>query len=50
MTQVTRIILYQRSLEEKSAGQIAEGDAKEAADTAKGVAKNPERAVEKAVN
>ena len=50
VTQVTRILMYQRSLEGKSAGEVAEKDAKDAADTAKGIAKNPEGAAKKAVN
>lgn len=50
LTQVTRILLYQRSQEGKSVGQVAEEDVKEAADIAKGIAKNPDGAAQKAVN
>lgn len=49
VTQVTRILMYQRSQEGKTIGQIAEEDAKDVADTAKGVARNPEGAAEKAI-
>ena len=48
VTQVTRILMYQRSQEAASAGQIAEKDAKEVANTAKGIVANPEGAVQKA--
>lgn len=37
-TQVTRILMYQRSQEATSAGQIAQKEAKDVADTAKGIA------------
>ena len=47
-TQLTRIFLYQRSIEGKSAEQIAEEDAKNLAGTAEGVAKDPEGAARKA--
>ena len=47
-TQVGRIFLYQRSIEGKTAEQIAEEDAKNLAGTAKGVAKDPEGAAQKA--
>lgn len=49
VTQVTRILMWQRSQEAVSAGQVAEKDAKEVADTAKGIAKNPEGAAKNAV-
>lgn len=45
---MTRILMYQRSQEAASAGQIAEKDAKEVANTAKGIVANPEGAVQKA--
>ena len=47
-TQVSRIYLYQRSIEGKSPEQIAEEDAKNLAGTAEGVAKDPEGAARKA--
>ena len=47
-TQVSRIYLYQRSVEGKTAEQIAEEDAKSLADTAEGVVKDPEGAAQKA--
>ena len=50
VTQVTRIFLYQKSIEGLSAEEIAEKDAREAAETVKGIAKDPEGAVDKAVN
>ncbi|KAL6721877.1 hypothetical protein ACLMJK_000982 [Lecanora helva] len=50
VAQVTRIFMYQRSLENKSVGQIAKEDAKEVVGTAKGVVENPEGATKKAVN
>jgi len=49
VTQVTRIVMYQRSAEGKSAGEVVEEDAKDVADTAAGVVKNPEGAAGKAV-
>lgn len=49
VTQVTRILMYQRSQEAASAGQIAEKDAKDVANTVKGIAANPEGAAQKAV-
>ena len=48
VTQVSRIFLYQKSLEGKSAEQVAEEDAKNLADTAKDIAGNPEAAAQKA--
>lgn len=48
VTQVSRIYLYQKSIEGKSAEQIAEENAKNLARTAEGVAKDPEGAVQKA--
>lgn len=41
--------MYQRSEEAASAGQVAEKDAKDVANTAKGIATDPERAAQKAV-
>ncbi|KAK4694434.1 hypothetical protein P7C71_g3147, partial [Lecanoromycetidae sp. Uapishka_2] len=48
VTQVTRILLWQRSQEASSAGEVVEKDAKGAADTVKGIAKNPEAAAKNA--
>lgn len=50
VTQVTRIYLYQKSIEGLSAEEIAEKDAREAKETVKGIAKDPEGAVDRAVN
>lgn len=47
VTQVTRILLYQRSQKTGSVEKAVEKGAKDVADTAKGVAKDPERAVRK---
>ena len=47
---MTRIMMYQKSIEGLSAEEIAEKNAKEAANTAKGIAKDPEGAANKAVN
>lgn len=41
--------MYQRSAEGKSGGEVVEEDAKDVADTAAGVVKNPEGAAGKAV-
>ncbi|KAL9126802.1 MAG: hypothetical protein Q9175_007856 [Cornicularia normoerica] len=49
VTQVTRILMYQRSQEAASAGQIAEKDAKDVANAVNRIATNPEGAAEKAV-
>lgn len=49
VTQVTRILLYQRSQEASSAGQVARKDAKDGANTVKGIATDPEGAAQKAV-
>ena len=49
VTQVTRILMHQRSLEAASAGQIAEKDAKDVANTVKGIATDPEDATQKAI-
>ncbi len=49
VTQVTRILMYQRSQEAASAGQVAERDAKDVANTVKGIATDPEGAAQKAV-
>ena len=48
ITQVTRILMYQRSQEAASAGQIAEKDAKDVASTVKGIVSDPEGAAQKA--
>ncbi|KAL2050372.1 hypothetical protein ABVK25_009344 [Lepraria finkii] len=50
VTQVTRIMMYQKSIEGLSAEEIVEKNAKEVANTAKGIAKDPEGAANKAVN
>ena len=50
LTQVTRIVMHQRSLEGKSVGEVIKEDAKEIAETGKGVVTKSEGAVEKAVN
>lgn len=50
MTQVTRILMYQRSQQGKMGGEIVEEDAKDVADIAKGIAKNPEGATKNALN
>lgn len=47
VTQVTRILMYQSSQKTGSVEKAVEKDAKDVADTAKGVAKDPERAVRK---
>lgn len=49
VTQVTRILFYQRSQEAASAGQIAQKDAKDGVNTVKGIATDPEGAASKAV-
>ena len=49
VTQVTRILLYQRSQEAASAGQIAQKDAKDGVNTVKGITTDPEGAAQKAV-
>lgn len=49
VTQVTRILIYQRSQKAASAAQIAETDVKDVANTVKGIATNPEGAAQKAV-
>ena len=49
VTQVTRILMHQRSQEAASAGQIAQKDAKDVANTAKSIATDPEGAAQKAV-
>lgn len=41
--------MYQRSQDAVSAGQIAEKDAKEVANTVQGIARDPEGAAQKAV-
>lgn len=50
VTQVTRILMHQRSQQGKSTGQMVEEDAKEAVDLGKGVTKNPVEATKKALN
>ena len=47
-TQVSRIFLYQKSIEGKTTEQIAEENAKNLAGTAEGVARDPEGAAQKA--
>lgn len=47
---MTRIMMYQKSIEGLSPKEIAEKNAEEAANTAKGIAKDPEGAANKAVN
>lgn len=47
VTQVTRILMYQSSLKTGSVEKAVKRDAKDVADTAKGVAKDAERAVRK---
>ena len=42
--------MYQKSIEGLSAEEIVEKNAKEVANTAKGIAKDPEGAANKAVN
>ena len=49
VTQVTRILMYQRSQENVSTGQITERNVTDIANTAKGIATNPEGAAQKAV-
>ena len=49
IAQVTRIFLYQQSLKNGSVIQIAENDAKDAVETTKGTAKDPQNAAKKAV-
>lgn len=48
IAQVTRIVLYERSLKDGSIPQVAEKDAKEIASTAKDVAKDPSSAAQRA--
>ncbi len=47
ITQVTRILMYQSSQKTGSVEKAVEKDAKDVADTAKGVAKDPQRAARK---
>ena len=47
-TQLSRIFLYQRSIEGKTAEQIVKEESKNLAATAKGVARDPEGAAQKA--
>lgn len=49
VTQVTRILIYQRSQKAASAAHIAETDVKDVANNVKGIATNPEGAAQKAV-
>ena len=49
VTQVTRILMYQRSQDATSAGHIAKTDAKDAAKTVKSIATDPEGAAQQAV-
>ena len=48
VTQVTRILLYQRGLKNGTIPEVAEKDAKDVADTAKGVVTDTEGAVKNA--
>ena len=48
VVQVSRIFLYQRGLKNGTIPQVAEKDAKDVADTAKGVLADPDGAVKKA--
>jgi len=50
ITQVTRILLYQRSLKGTTAAQEVKLDVKDATDTVKGIAENPQAAAKNAVN
>ena len=49
VTQVSRIFLYQQSLKNETAGEVARDSAIDAKDTAKGIAQNPESAAKGAV-
>ena len=49
VTQVTRILMYQRSEQATSARRIAERDANDAAKTVKDIATDPERSAHKAM-
>ena len=49
VTQVSRIFLYQQSLKNETAGEVARDSAIDAKDTAKGIAQNPESAAKEAV-
>lgn len=42
--------MYQQSQKDNTAGLIVEEDAKDVADTAKGVVKDPEGAAQRAIN
>ncbi|KAL8794800.1 MAG: hypothetical protein Q9195_002628 [Heterodermia aff. obscurata] len=48
VTQVTRIFLYQRSLNDETTPEVAQKNAKDVADTARGVVTDPEGAAKKA--
>lgn len=49
VTQVTRILLYQRSLKDTTVAEEAKQDMKDASATAKGIAEDPQTAARKAV-
>lgn len=49
VTQVSRIFLYQQSLKNETAGEVAKDSAIDAKDTAKSIAQNPESAAKEAV-
>ena len=48
ITQVLRILLWQRSVKDGSVQRAAEKDVKDVAETAEGVVKDPQRALKKA--
>ena len=48
VTQVSRILMYQRSQEAASVGQVAETDTKDVANTVKSIAAGPKGAAQKA--
>jgi hypothetical protein len=50
ITQVTRILLYQKSLKDTTVAEEAKRDMKDASATAKAIAEDPRTAAEKAMN
>lgn len=50
VTQVTRILMYQRSMEGGTIPEVLEANAKDGVETAKQIAQNPEGAAKKALN
>ena len=50
VTQVTRILLYQQSVKNGTLSEVAERDAKDVTDTAKGIAKDAPGAVKNAAD